>query len=102
MTRRAFLGGALAAGASFTIVPRHVLGGPGHKAPSEVVTRAVIGCGQMGLSAHVLPNEEGQPPVTLAVCDVDRRHLGAAVEKVGRSVDAYTDWRRCWSARTST
>jgi hypothetical protein len=76
-----FLKQALTAGASFYIVPRHVLGGPGYTPPSEVITRAVIGTGGMGLAGHVTENKVGQPPQTLAVCDVDEQHLAAAVEK---------------------
>jgi predicted dehydrogenase len=94
ITRRAFLGKAAAAGAAFTIVPRHVLGGPGYTPPSEVITRAVIGTGGMGLASHVTINMEGKPPVTLAVCDVDSDHLAEAMDKACRSCDAYTDWRR--------
>src|SRR5512147_308330 len=48
ITRRQWLGGALAAGASFTIVPRHVLGGPKFVAPSEKVNIAVVGVGGQG------------------------------------------------------
>ena len=34
-SRRSFLGRAAAAAAAVTVVPRHVLGGPGHTPPSE-------------------------------------------------------------------
>jgi predicted dehydrogenase len=37
------------AAAAFSIVPRHVLGGPGFVAPSEKITLAYIGCGSQGL-----------------------------------------------------
>lgn len=94
ISRRRFVGNALRAGALFYIVPRHVLGGPGYTPPSEVITRAVIGTGGMGMAGHVTENPEGQPPVTLAVCDVDRSHLAAAVKKAGPSCKAYSDWRR--------
>jgi predicted dehydrogenase len=47
LTRRQFIGAAGAA-AAFTIVPRHVLGGPKFVAPSEKVYIAVIGCGGQG------------------------------------------------------
>jgi predicted dehydrogenase len=50
ITRRQWLGGALAAGASFTIVPRHVLGGPKFVAPSDKVNIAVVGVGGQGRS----------------------------------------------------
>src|ERR1700761_9410234 len=48
MSRRSFLRGSAAAAAGFTIVPRHVLGGPGFVAPSEKVNIAIIGCGGQG------------------------------------------------------
>jgi hypothetical protein len=48
MNRRKFLGTA-AASAAFTIVPRHVLGGPGVVAPSDKITLAYIGAGTQGL-----------------------------------------------------
>lgn len=44
-TRREFLGAAAAAATAFTIVPRHVLGGPGHVPPSEKVHVAMVGAG---------------------------------------------------------
>jgi len=48
LTRRRFLGTAATAIAGFTIVPRHVLGGPGFVAPSEKINIAVVGCGGQG------------------------------------------------------
>jgi predicted dehydrogenase len=47
-TRRGFLGATAAAAAGFTIVPRHVLGGPGHVAPSDKVNVALVGAGGRG------------------------------------------------------
>ena len=47
ISRRQFLGTAAAA-AAFTIVPRHVLGGPRFVAPSEKVNIGVIGAGGQG------------------------------------------------------
>jgi len=44
ITRRTFLGG-LAATSAFTIVPRRVLGGPRHVAPSDMILLAQVGCG---------------------------------------------------------
>ena len=46
-SRRDFMG-LTAAAAAFTIVPRHVLGGPGYMAPSDMVNVAGIGVGGMG------------------------------------------------------
>src|SRR5216117_2257141 len=49
LSRRKFVLTGGAAAAAFTIVPRHVLGGPGFVAPSEKITLAYIGCGTQGL-----------------------------------------------------
>ncbi len=48
VTRRDFLRGSAAAAVGFTIVPRHVLGGPGFVPPSEKVNIAIVGCGGQG------------------------------------------------------
>ncbi len=48
LSRRAFIGKTAAATAAFTIVPRHVLGGPGFTAPSDMVNIAGIGLGNQG------------------------------------------------------
>ena len=49
-SRRQFLKTAAATVATFNIVPRHVLGGPGFVAPSEKVNVALIGGGGQGHS----------------------------------------------------
>ena len=51
-TRRSFLTTSIASIATLALVPRHVLGGPGFTPPSEILTRAVIGTGGMGMG-HV-------------------------------------------------
>ncbi len=48
LSRRAFIGKTAAATAAFTIVPRHVLGGPGFTAPSDLINVAGIGLGNQG------------------------------------------------------
>ncbi|HCI54321.1 MAG TPA: Gfo/Idh/MocA family oxidoreductase [Bacteroidales bacterium] len=48
ITRRTFLGTTAAAAAGFTIIPRHVLGGKGYTAPSDIVNVAGIGVGSQG------------------------------------------------------
>ncbi|MEA3460981.1 MAG: Gfo/Idh/MocA family oxidoreductase, partial [Bacteroidota bacterium] len=48
ISRRSFIGKTAAATAAFTIVPRHVLGGPGFTAPSDMVNVAGIGLGNQG------------------------------------------------------
>ena len=50
VSRRSFVS-SLASGAfGFTIVPRHVLGGPGFTAPRDRINFAVVGAGAQGLS----------------------------------------------------
>jgi hypothetical protein len=49
MNRRKFIGTTAAATAAFTVVPRHVLGGPGYVAPNDKINLAYIGCGTQGL-----------------------------------------------------
>jgi len=88
ISRRRFLGRSLAAGASFTIVPRHVLGGARHTAPSDQLTKAVIGVGGMG-KGHL---KYGGAKL-LAVCDVDEAHLQAALKIGGKGVKGYKDFR---------
>ncbi len=86
MTRRNFLRGSAAVGTGMLIVPSsYVFGGP--SAPSNMITRAVIGTGGMGMG-HVT-----KYPQTLAVCDVDKNHLANAKRKAGGQVAAYSDWR---------
>jgi predicted dehydrogenase len=94
LTRRSLLTRAVAGAAALAVVPRHVLGGPGHTPPSAVLTRVTIGCGLQGLAAHVVANTADAPPVQAAVCDVDQRRLAAAMRKAGRGCAAYADFRR--------
>ena len=48
MTRRQFGLAAAATAAGLTVLPRHVLGGPGFVAPSATVNVAIVGCGGQG------------------------------------------------------
>src|SRR5688572_18031392 len=94
VTRRRFMAAAATAVGTVSIIPRHVLG-QGQTPPSEVVTRAVIGTGGQGMSdVHVQRNDKGKPPVTLAVCDVDKKHLDRALLKAGSPCDGYSDYRK--------
>lgn len=88
MSRRDFVAdaGKLALGAAVapgfpTIVPRHVLGGPGHRAPSDIVNFAVVGFGGMGSgNAQELAKTEQ----LVAVCDVDQTFARTNVENKQR------------------
>jgi len=74
MNRRRFLGTA-AASAAFTIVPRHVLGGPGVVPPSDKITLAHIGTGSEGLRemTALIAIPEIQ---IVAVCDPSKEAVG--------------------------
>ena len=71
VSRRAFVRGGMTA-AAFSIVPRRVLGGPGHVAPSDKLTLACIGVGAQG--TRVMLDFLKQPDVqVVAVADVNRQ-----------------------------
>jgi len=87
-SRRRFLRGALIAGAGFTIIPRHVLGGNGFIAPSDQLTKAIIGVGGMG-RGHI-PYEGTR---VVAICDVDTKHLELAQSQIKYDVKKFRDFR---------
>ena len=71
MNRRDFIGTTAATAAAITVVPRHVLGGPGYVAPSDKITVANIGCGTQGL--REMPGMLQNPDLqVVAVADVNR------------------------------
>lgn len=87
-SRRSFLKNSLGAVAAFTIVPRHVLGGKGFIAPSDVLSKGIIGVGGMG-RGHI---PYGGTRVA-AICDIDRTHLKEAAAMVPAGVKTLTDFR---------
>lgn len=103
ISRRNFLKSA-AIVSSFIIVPRHVLGGAGHIAPSDKITLGFIGCGKQGggLQRRFLNIGEAQ---IVAGCDVYAAKLDRFVsannlhyaEKTGqagfKATAAYRDYR---------
>src|ERR1051325_2066840 len=89
-TRRSFIKTSFATLTTLTLLPRHVLGGAGFTPPSEVLTRAVIGTGGMGMG-HV--KSINTACKLLAVCDVDEQHLQAAIKAAGEDVKGYKDFR---------
>jgi len=86
--RRSFIIRSTAAGLGLTIIPRHVLGGSGYLAPSDQLTKGIVGVGGMGMGHFSYENTR-----LLAVCDVDSGHLRKALEKAGRGVTGYRDFR---------
>ena len=89
-TRRGFLKTSIASLTTLTIVPRYVLGGAGFTPPSEILTRAVIGTGGMGMGHVTSINTACK---LLAVCDVDEKHLQTALKAGGPDVKGYHDFR---------
>jgi predicted dehydrogenase len=86
-SRRRFLKNSAAVVAGFSIVPRQVLG-RGFLAPSDQLTKGIIGLGGMG---------RGHIPYAgtrvVAICDVDKKHLESAAELVGGNVKTFHDHR---------
>jgi myo-inositol 2-dehydrogenase / D-chiro-inositol 1-dehydrogenase len=68
--RREFIRRGVLAGAALTIIPRHVMGGSGYTAPSDQLTKGIVGVGGMGLGHFNYENTR-----LLAVCDVDQGTL---------------------------
>ncbi len=67
LSRRQFVSGGSKLAMGAMIVPRHVLGGPGFTAPSDMLNIAIVGAGGMGAeNAQALGTEH-----IAAVCDVD-------------------------------
>ncbi len=94
MKRREFLK-TMGAASLFTIVPSRVLGGPKHVAPSDQLTKGIIGVGGIGRSSYHFTSDERCRLV--AVCDVDKKHLEQAVnmakERFHDTPVSYHDFR---------
>lgn len=86
--RRNFLKKSAATVAAFTIVPRSVLGGNGFIAPSDQLTKAVIGTGSMGRNHFSYDGTR-----VVAICDVDDNHLKESVKQLDSGVKTFTDYR---------
>jgi myo-inositol 2-dehydrogenase/D-chiro-inositol 1-dehydrogenase len=87
-SRRLFIKNSLGALAAFTIVPRHVLGGKGYIAPSDQLTKGIIGVGGMGRNHIPYGNTR-----VVAICDVDRNHITQAAAMIEKGVKTFTDYR---------
>jgi predicted dehydrogenase len=86
-SRRTFLQNTAKLAVGFSIIPRHVLG-KGFIAPSDQLTKGIIGLGGMG---------RGHIPYAgtrvVALCDVDTTHLASAQKIVGGGVKTFHDHR---------
>ena len=72
-----------------------MLGGPKHVAPSDQLTKGIIGTGGIGRSSYHFTSDEQCRLV--ALCDVDKNHLASAVElgkqKFGQKLQTYHFYR---------
>ena len=82
-TRRKFLKNTATIIAGFSIVPRNVLG-RGFIAPSDQLTKGIIGLGGMG-RGHI--GYAGTRVV--AICDIDKNHLLSAEKLIGGGVKTF-------------
>ncbi len=76
VSRRDFLETSGKAAFGAMIVPRHVLGGPRHTAPSDQLTIGIVGAGGMGSSNGTELSSER----LVAFCDVDFAHAARSIE----------------------
>jgi len=88
MNRRDFLT-STAAVAAFTIVPRHVLGGPGYTPPSEKLNIAAVGAGGRGGGDIGAVSSEN----IVALCDVDDKKAAETFERYPKA-KKYRDFRK--------
>jgi predicted dehydrogenase len=87
ITRRTFVGQSAAAFGAL-VLPRHVLGGPGFRAPSDTLNVAAIGAGGMGASnMNALVSQN-----IVAICDVDDKTVeNAFFDREGKLRDERKD-----------
>ena len=97
ITRRHFLAASTLAVAAPTLIPASALGRGGQPPPSERITMGVLGWGMMGPgnTDAFLGQKDCQ---ILAACDVDQKHLEAAVNRINKHYQnqdckAYKDYR---------
>jgi hypothetical protein len=83
INRRKFVEVMAASALTFTIVPRHVLGGKNYVAPSDKISLAYIGVGTQG-TRELLPLLANTQFQVIAVCDPNKEAIG------------YKDWAKDW------
>jgi hypothetical protein len=75
LNRRKFVEFMATSALTFTILPRHVLGGKNYVAPSDKITLAYIGVGTQGIR-ELLPLLASQQFQVIAVCDPNQEAIG--------------------------
>jgi len=105
-SRRQFLTRAASTAAALTIVPRHVLGGPGYVAPSDKIIAACIGVGAQG--TRVMMDFLKQPDLqVVAVCDVNKESSDYVewwpneLRDKSRTLIGNADWGQDWKGPTT-
>lgn len=93
INRRKFLSGAAAASFGFSIVPRFVLGGTGHTAPSEKLNIAGIGIGRRGGTDLRAVESEN----VVALCDVDHKFAAKVFNEYPKAA-RYFDYREMFAS----
>jgi hypothetical protein len=83
INRRKFVETMAVSALTFTILPRHVLGGKNFVAPSDKITLAYIGVGTQGIR-ELLPLLASSQFQVVAVCDPNKEAIG------------YKDWAKDW------
>ncbi len=83
INRRKFVETMAASALTFTILPRHVMGGKNFIAPSDKITLAYIGIGTQGIR-ELLPLLANTQFQVVAVCDPNKEAIG------------YKDWAKDW------
>jgi myo-inositol 2-dehydrogenase/D-chiro-inositol 1-dehydrogenase len=78
---------SLAALATIQIVPSRLLGLNGQTAPSNEITKGIIGCGGISSSHLTMPGR------LLALCDVDSNHLNARMDQAKAAENNITGYR---------
>jgi predicted dehydrogenase len=95
-SRRDFLKTLGLASAGFTIVPRHVIGGPDFTAPSDKIYVAGIGAGGKGKSDIGAFAKSGKAEIAF-LCDVDDRRAADSVKNFPKA-KYYKDFRKMLDA----
>ena len=86
-SRRNFLLQSATLAAGISIIPRHVMG-RGFLAPSDQLTKAIIGVGGMGRGHIEYANTR-----VVAICDVDTTHLAAAEKMIPGKIKTFHDYK---------
>ncbi|MDX1907175.1 MAG: Gfo/Idh/MocA family oxidoreductase [Bacteroidia bacterium] len=97
VSRRTFLSRTALTAGGLVIVPRYVLGGPGHVAPSDKLNIAAIGAngkGRVNINLSSALNKLGGPRENIvALCDVDDNRLDETFRDFPKA-KRYRDYRR--------